>query len=217
MVARRWSEATRTLEAAARIRGDSIEVHRLTAVAATWTRRPRIARASLEILRAETPATGPSLVALGTASLVQSDYRCADAHARRALELEPDNAEAWGVLAASFAGLGWFDQSAACLDRATALGADPDEQVGRAVNRWAVQNTFASSIAVGLMFFIGLLALAVGFTVPFLVRELRISRLDDRFAVLAAATWRHERTLRLRHAAGVLTALLGWLAVVGIT
>ena len=73
-----------------------------------------------------------------------------------------------------------------------------------------MSKTLATVAGVFMFLVIGLLALAVAITVPFLMREFRMTQLDDRFAVLANDAWSDERWLRLAHAGGVLLTVILW-------
>ena len=82
--------------------------------------------------------------------------------------------------------------------------------VGRAVNHWGLSRTWAIAVA-GILFYpLGLLAIAVGMTVPFMVREFRLTRIEETMASLASSAWTDERWLRIAHASGVLTTVVLW-------
>lgn len=209
----RWRDALRILEAIDSIGASSTHTDGLLAVAATHVKKTQLANEAIGRIRASpsTPETHRSLAAV---ALARHEYLTADTEVRAALELagESETAADWTNLAAGYAGLGWFDEAADCLDRAEQLGIEePDTWiVGRSINRWAMSKTWALAVSTLLFLFVGLLAIAIGITVPFIVREFRLTRLDERLAALAGDAWAEERWLRLAHAGGVLVSVIVW-------
>ncbi len=215
----RWRDARRAAEAAERLRGPSAETDRVVAVTAAHLGRRRAANAAVARLRAIEEPTVDDLDALALVGLARRDFGAADRLARRMIDADRERPEPWGVLAASFAGLGWFDEANECLDTAEELGIDEPRtwHVGRAVNQWALDRTWATAIGAFFFYFLGLLAIAIAITIPFLVRESRLARLDDRLASLAADAWRGEVTTRLMHLFAVLVIVGAWIAVLIVT
>lgn len=216
----RWRDALRILNAIDSIGASSVHTDGLLAVAATHVKKSRLAAEAVGRIRASTPTldTHRSLAAV---ALARHEYLNADTEIRAALDLagESGTASDWANLAASYAGLGWFDETANCLDRADKLEIDESDAwiIGRSTNRWAMSKTWALAVSVGLFFFVGLLAVAIGITVPFMVREFRLTQLDERIAGLANDAWAKERWLRLAHAAGVLLTVIAWSLAVQIS
>lgn len=163
---------------------------------------------------------GADGVVLGADGLVRRATRClergrwaqADAAARQALDVEPDNAGAWSCLAAAFAGTGWLDEADWCWTQAREQDPAADEAVmGRAVNRWALERTpVAVAAVVGLAIGLGVLAFAVALTVPFLTREVRIRRLPATWRARAEAAWPGQGGLRYPAAVTVLLLVALW-------
>ena len=216
----RWRDALRVLDAVNAIDASSVRTDGLLAVAATHLSKTRLAAEAVGRIRAAAPTleTHRSLAAV---ALARHEYLTADAEVRAALELadEDEAAHDWVNLAASYAGLGWFGEAADCLDRAEQLGIEePDTWIiGRSTNHWSMSKTWALAVSIGLFFFVGLLAVAIGITVPFMVREFRLTQLGDRFSTLATDAWSKERWLRLAHAAAVLTTVVAWSFIVQIS
>lgn len=209
---RRWKDACRVLDAVIRVKEHTIEVDQLLAVAATHAGQRRVADRAIGNLRSELEPSAASLNALATVALARCEFEAADLIARRAVELDSHSATAWGNLAASYAGLGWFDQASECMDRAEALGLENDRRwfIGRSINHWGISRTRATVVTLSLLWFLGLLAVAIGITIPFLSREIRVSKLENRFASMAADAWKAEHRLRFLHAGAVLATLSTW-------
>jgi hypothetical protein len=145
--------------------------------------------------------------------LARGRWLHADRAARRALEADPDDAAAWGDLAASYAGLGWFAHADTCLAEAALRGdaTAAEHAAGRATNLWALQRAHVVTIAVvGLALGLGLLALAIAFSVPFAVRELRLRRLPAAWRVRAEQAWVRQQAVRLQVGAAVLVLVVVW-------
>lgn len=214
---RRWRDALRVLGAIDSIGANSVHTDGLLAIAATHLNKNRLAGEAVGRIRAH-PQTAASHRHLAQVAIAKHQYLLADNETRAAIEkLEADpDAEAhpqdWANLAACYAGLGWFDEAGECLDEAEKLGATESATwlVGRSTNHWGMSKTLATVAGVFLFLIVGLLALAVAITVPFMMREFRMTQLDERFAVLANDAWSHERWLRLAHAGGVLLTVVLW-------
>jgi len=199
------------------IGANSVHTDGLLAIAATHLHKNRIANEAVGRIRAH-PQTAASHRHLAQVAIAKHQYLLADSESRAAIEkVEADpelsaNPQDWANLAASYAGLGWFDEAGDCLDKAETLGASDSAKwlVGRSTNHWGMSKTLATVAGVFMFLVIGLLALAVAITVPFLMREFRMTQLDDRFAVLANDAWSDERWLRLAHAGGVLLTVILW-------
>ncbi len=222
---RRWKEACRALAAVGIVRDQysntpadqalTLEMNQLLAVAATHAGSHKLARQAIADLHDEPELSVATMHALTGVALARHQYEAADLLARKAVEFDSHDATGWRNLAASFAGLGWFDQTEECLDRAEALGLPEDQSwpVGSATNRWALSNTWAAVLTAVSFYFLGLLAVAIGLTVPFLVREVRIARLTDRLALVAADHWRTKHRFRMVRAAAVFAVLVAWVAI----
>lgn len=215
----RWRDALRVLNAIDSIGASSVHTDGLLAVAATHVKKKRLAAEAVGRIRASTP-TLEGHRSLAAVALARHHYLTADTEGRAALELagEGGTASDWSNLAAGYAGLGWFEEAATCLDRAEQLDLDESDTwiIGRSINRWAMSKTWALAISAGLFLFVGLLAVAIGITVPFIVRELRLTQLDGRLTSLANDAWANERWLRLAHATGVLLTVIAWSVAVQI-
>ena len=173
-------------------------------------------RRSLPWPRLGSPPVTASTNAADVASALadRGRWRDADLAARRSVEEDPSGPSGWVTLAATFAGRGWFDQADQCLGEADRLGADPRAarvQVGRAVNRWALEHTPITLVAlVGLLLGFGPLAVAAAVSVPFLVRERRIRRLPEPWRALAQQAWAGQGALRYPSAVIVLLLVGVW-------
>ena len=221
---RRWRDALRVLGAIDSINASSVHTDGLLAIAATHLNKHRLAGEAVGRIRAH-PQTASSHRHLAQVAIAKHQYLLADNETRAAFaKIESDSdaeveAQDWVNLSACYAGLGWFDVAGECLDRAEELGTTDAANwlVGRSTNHWGMSKTFASVIGVVLFIVVGLLALAVAITVPFMVREFRVTQLDERFAVLANDAWSHERWLRLAHASGVLLTVVLWSVATQLT
>lgn len=214
---RRWGDAIRVLGAIDSIGASSVHTDGLLAIAASHRNKNRLASEAVSRIRAHPPTIG-SQRHLARVAIARHQYQSADQELRSALamiEADPaaeESAADWANLAASYAGLGWFDEAGECLDRAEQLGATEAETwvVGRSTNRWGMSKTWAAPVGVFLFLLVGLLAFAVAITVPFGVREFRLTQIEERFAAIAADAWSNERWLRLAHATGVLVTVVLW-------
>lgn len=190
------------------------------AVTAADGGRHRISGEAMFELQAMQPRDADTWVAFANVALARGNHTHADAAARAALVKAPDHHGAWVALAAGYAGLGWFDRARDCLDRLDDSAITDLERwrLGRAVNRWAMAESRWAVIGAASALLVGLLAVAIGSTVPLVTRDLRLRRLrssrrDRRFEALASDAWRFERRLRIGHAAAVLTSVTAFVAV----
>jgi hypothetical protein len=213
---RRWRDAMRVLGAVQSIGASSVHTDGLLAVAATHLNRTRVAGEAIGRIKAaaQTVDTHRSLAAV---ALARHEFLTADNELRSAIDLASADDQAldvddWARLASVYGGLGWFDEAGECLDRAEEIGAADHHRwiVGRSINHWAMSRSWALAVAVILFLPLGLLAIAVGLTVPFVARELRLTQIDERMAALAADAWSNERWLRIAHATGVLATVVLW-------
>lgn len=214
---RRWRDALRVLSAVESIGASSVHTDGLLAIAATHVNKNRLAGEAVGRIRAH-PQTAASHRHLAQVAIAKHQYLLADNEARAAFDkadADPEAqpvAEDWANLAACYAGLGWFDEAGDCLDKAEALGANDSATwlVGRSTNHWGMSKTWSSVVGIFLFLIVGLLAIAVAITIPFMMREFRMTQLDERFAAIANDAWSHERWLRLAHAGGVLLTVILW-------
>lgn len=217
---RRWRDAMRVLGAIDSVGASSVHTDGLLAIAATHLHKNRVASEAIGRLRAHPPTPGIHRH-LAQVAIANHQFLLADNETRAAMALDegPDAVEDWTHLAACYAGLGWFDEASSCLDRAEALGAEPADTwlIGRSTNFWGLSKNWASAVGLVLFLIVGLLAVAVAITVPFVARELRVTQLDERFAALANDAWAEERWLRLVHAGGVLLTVVLWAAAMQLT
>lgn len=227
---RRFKEAVVVAGALARIRPDDIIPDAILAVAGSnnrWNRSGSRAAARLqerlqppnalensddETIRRHAIGWG----AMSSYFLAFGDHASADHAARQLLEIDPDSSTAWWQLAASYAGLGWFDETEECITAARfkdPLATAPLArwQVGRAVNRWAMTKTPAIYVSAIMWIFVGLLAFAVYLTTPFLARELRVMRLEGVVRELAKEHWDTDARRRVLTALAVLGVVAFWI------
>lgn len=214
---RRWRAAVETLAIYRSIRPDDGEADELTAIAAAHAGKRKIRDEALARLTATSPDAS-AWEAIAVTHLATSRFLDADRSARKAIDAAPRSASAWGSLAASYAGLGWFGESGDCLDRCEGNGGlSPLArwQLGRATNRWAMGRSHAPLVAMLATMVLGnvFLGLAVALTTPLAVRELRVSRLEQRFRDAAEDTWRTQHRLRLGYATGVLASIGVWVGL----
>lgn len=212
---REWKRALRLLEDLPTTGTRSVESDQLVAVAATYARKRKRASKAVQRLRSDTNPSNETRNALAAVAIANRDFLTADRLAREAVESDKYDAGAWANLAAGYAGLGWFDQAEDCLEQADKLGVDPDHHwfIGKSVNSWALTRTGAAIASAILFVFVGFLAIAIGITIPFIVREVRLTRLSDRMASVAAEQWRSEMKLRVAHGMTVVVMLILWAAV----
>ena len=203
----RWKDATLVLSAAAATIED-VEARRPVlerlAVTAADGGRHDVSREAVYELQQTGHRGSSTWVAFANVALARGNHRHADRAARSALDLAPDDHEAWAALAAGYAGLGWFDEAEACLDHLdrSALTDRERWRIGREINRWALAG--AGWLVVGLLaiVLVGWLAPAVAALTPLAVREWRVRRLQrsptgGALGAMAVDAWRSARRLRL--------------------
>ncbi len=211
---RRWSEAQLILNSASRLRPDDPQIDELRLIAAAEAGDQQTAKALVRELELRDEPTPSTHVAIATASLRNGKFTEADGHARAALDLDPHNPDAWATMAAAYAGLGWFEESWECLERAETGGltdAAARWRIGRAINDWGLRKTPALLIGLLLTILFGAIAVGVALTIPFVFRELRVARLDPELAGLAELAWRDATRIRLLAATGVMASIGAWL------
>lgn len=235
---RRWKDAIRVTQAAQQLRAKDVDLYAILAVAGAHARKHELAEQSIRDLRfIVEDKNRPDIdradasIAIASARLAQNRFAEADTEARHALGFDSQHEGAWWHLTAGFAGLGWFDQATDCLPQSTPPATTQDEhatgdaddedmpaqtfaewQVGRAINTWAMSKTPTYIVAAIGMLAFGLLGLAVAASTPFVVREIRVMRLDKQWKAMAEQAWKGEHRLRLTHAAISLAMLIGWIA-----
>lgn len=170
-------------------------------------------------LQQVTPRTADLWVTFAEVALSRGNYGHADSAARSALELDPDHRGAWAALAASYAGLGWFEAAHSCLDRVDRVALTDLQRwrIGRAVNRWSLTKTRWIAATVITAIIAGVLAVAIAVSIPFVTREFRLRslRADEQsrpFEDMASEAWRFEHRLRIGHAALVSASVLTFVA-----
>lgn len=221
---RQWKSALTVLRSARRLRPTDPELDELIVVAAAHAKNTEELDAATHRLTSSNRGEVSTWNALAASSLAEHDYDQADRYARQALTIEPNSITAWNTLAASYAGLGWFEESQECLVKTDQLSdgepsLSPLErwQVGRAVNRWASTRTYTVFLIPLLALVLGLLAVAFVLTAPLVVRELRVASLDEDIRELADEAWAGEHRMRLVRGVGVLVVVVAWLLLVGFT
>ncbi len=221
---REWKSALTVLRSARRLRPTDAELDELTVVAAAHAKNDEDLDAATYRLTSSHRGQASTWNALAASSLANHDFDQADRYARQALTIEPDSITAWNTLAASYAGLGWFEESQECLAKTAQLsGSEPALsplerwQVGRSVNRWASTRTYTLFLIPLLALVLGLLAVAFVLTAPLVVRELRVVKLDDELRELADEAWAGEHRMRILRGVGVLVVVVAWLLLVGFT
>lgn len=228
VAARRFVDAARVLDSLHRLRPDDPEVIALEAVTHAHIGRHRNrVKTLLHRLSADFPDRSITWRTVSLVSMARFQFGPAQKAARTAVHLGPNSVANWHTLAAAYAGNGWFDEAAVCLEEATKLdpiGSDADGrdepigfgpwQIGRAVNYWALTRSYLAALAiVGTMLF-GLLGLAVALSSPMLIREVRIRAAPEPFRTLADLVWRSEHRLRLLVTASVSAVLLVWVVLI---
>lgn len=206
----RWRAATRVLTAAA----DGAEgeerrpvLERLAVTAADGGRHGTSREAVYELSRLG-PHTPATWVAFANVALARGNHLHADRAARAALQDDPADHGAWTALSAGYAGLGWFDEAGACLDRLdrASLSERDRWRIGRAVNRWALGGTAWLILVVAAIPLLGVGVAALAVAGPPLVRRWRLDRLaavgvGPELVEMARSAWR--RAIGLRIAYGV--------------
>lgn len=224
---RKWTASIKVLEAAKRLRPNDLAVDELLAVAAARAGKKRLREEAVQRL-SNANADATNWTAIAAARLADRNYTEADGHARKAIEFDSNSIGAWNAMAASYAGLGWFDEATECLERAEKAdqalhdkpsGLNPLEhwQLGQAINTWAMTSSHLLIVAVVSVLLLGLLGAAIAITAPLLLREYRVSRLDVELREVADEVWRHDHRPRLIRGFGVLAVAGCWLAVVVTT
>ncbi|MGH1493214.1 MAG: hypothetical protein ACRBK7_28090 [Acidimicrobiales bacterium] len=222
--ARRWRQAIRVLSVAATTTVSSQDrwhiLQRLAVTAADGGDHRVSAEAVYELQQME-PRDADTWVTFANVALARSNYGHADTAARAALAEDPSHHGAWIALAASYAGLGWFDEADDCLDHLDRAAISDRERwrIGRAVNRWALSKSRWFTVTAVAAVVVGVLAVAIASTVPFLTREWRLRDMRGAestkwFEKLASDAWQFERKLRYGHALTVVTSVAGFVAVV---
>lgn len=218
MAGRQWKAALSLIETYRALGAEqaaSQEADELLVVTAAYARKKRVRDEALARLSTSAP-DARAWEAIAASQLAANKLLDADRSARQALEIAPESPAAWAALATSYAGLGWFDESADCLDQSeTHGGMSPlgRWQLGRSVNRWAMGRNHAPLVALLATMLIGnvFLGLAVAVTTPLAVREFRARRLEPRFKTNAEETWVTQRGLRIAYASIVLGLISAWL------
>ncbi|MEZ5376350.1 MAG: hypothetical protein R2733_07505 [Acidimicrobiales bacterium] len=212
---RQWKPALDVLDSARRLRPDDPSIDELTVIAAAHARRRKQLKAALARLEEREELGASAYHAQAVAALVDHRYTRADALARKSIEADPSSPAGWADLAASFAGLGWFDEATDCLTVAAEKGgvaATQQWRLGRAVNHWALAGSGALIITAAATVLVGLLALAVGLSSTILVREIRVHHLPEPFRGAAEWQWRSEHVIKLTFGLGVLLSVVGFVA-----
>lgn len=207
---RRWRKATKVLEAAQSLGCTSDRFHELMAVAANHAGRKEAARAALSHLRSRDRHTPSSAIALARVALTNRQFGSADTMARQALAVDPYSTPAWYHLAASFSGLGWFDEAQRCIESASGEPEDPNDRwyLGKAINHWAMSRTQTLLVTVIAVLLFGTIGLAVGLAVPFVTREIRLASLPVTLRQVASDAWKTEHRLRITIALAVLAVVI---------
>lgn len=217
--------AIQLLAVAAATADDGAQRHtvlRRLAVASAEGGQHRISCEAVFELQAEENRDADTWVTFANVALARGNYSHADKAARTALALDPDHVGAWTALAAGYAGLGWFDTADDCLNNVDRDGlSEQDRQrLGRAVNQWSLRSSRWLPAGLISALVVGLLAIAIAVSMPFLAREWRLQRLRATaegsaaraFADMATDVWRFERRLRLGHALTVIASVAGFVA-----
>ncbi len=217
---RKWSKAEAMASSALRLRPDDASVLVIAAVAAA--NHGRGDRAFVEALRARSESAtdddesrAVAWGGLAQVALADRNYDAADVAARKAIDHAPRHSAGWWALGASFAALGWFDESAQCVDKAETLGAPPalaQWHVGRATNQWAMSKVPTTMVTLVSVLLLGFLGVAIAITTPFVFRDVRVAHLDSRSKYMAAMAWADQTALRLIGATAVLAVVIVWTA-----
>jgi tetratricopeptide (TPR) repeat protein len=167
-------------------------------------------------------ADADTWVTFANVALARGNYGHADQAARTALSIDADHPDAWTALAGSYCGLGWFEAADECLDHLdrSLLSERDQRRLGKAVNRWALSDTPWMVISAIAALLLGVLALAVAVSIPFVAREWRLRNLRSTadattatfFEPAATAAWRLEHRLRLAHGSAVVASVGAFLA-----
>jgi hypothetical protein len=210
---RRWRAATRVLTVAA----DTTEgearrpiLERLAVTAADGGRHGLSREAVYELSRLG-PHPAATWVAFANVALARGNHLHADRAARAALVGAPADHGAWASMTAGYAGLGWFDEAASCLDRLDRDALTPLDRwrIGRATNRWALAGAGWFVLTLAATPIVGVLALGLAGVGPLALRRWRIGRLSaaplgTELAAMAEEAWRS--TVGLRSLCGFVVA-----------
>lgn len=221
---RNWKRAVRVLSVAATTtvnENDRRNVLQKLAVTAADGGQHRVSCEAVYELQQMEHRDADMWVTFANVALARGNYHHADAAAREALELDGSHRGAWMALASGYAGLGWFTEADSCLDHLDRAEITDRERwrVGRAVNRWALAKSYWITATALAVVVVGVLAVAIASTIPFLTREWRLRgvRADSAtawFESAASDAWRHERKLRYGHAVTVLASVTCFIAAV---
>ncbi len=191
--AREWKKAIIALESARKLQPDDHTIDNLLLEAAANAHRRALTKQVRARLGVRLTRTHDGLIAESASRLSERNFSAADKAARAAIKLDPGNARGWTLLAASYAGLGWFAQAEECLDGAARHGvASPLDlwYLGRATNVWGMDRsraliaTLVTSVLAGVF-----IAFSVGIATPFFTREVRVRKLPERIHHLAQVQW----------------------------
>ncbi len=220
---RQWKRAVKILSVAATTtvnEDDRRTVLRRLAVASADGGDHRVSCEAVYELQQIEPRDADTWVAFANVALARGNYSHADSAARAAIDLDESHHGAWVALATGYAGLGWFEEAESCLDRLDRAAISDHERwrIGRAVNRWALAKSPWLTVTAVATIVVGVLAVAIATTVPFLTREFRLReiRADAStrwFESVAAEAWKFERRLRYSHAATVVASVDCFVAV----
>ena len=222
---RDWKQVRRVLEAANATAVDVDDRRRvleLTATAAAEASKHRISSGAVYELAQIEPRPASTWIAIGDVALARGNYQHADTAAREALRLDPTNNQARLVMAASFAGLGWFDEAAGCLDQIdrTEISERHRYQIGQAVNRWATSKTMAFPFSLLAAVVAGILAISVGLSVPLITRWYRLRQLARAeepnnlfFVESAAACWATRTKTKIMTAIGIVSPAVAYVGI----
>ncbi|MFT7600517.1 MAG: tetratricopeptide (TPR) repeat protein [Acidimicrobiales bacterium] len=212
--ARKWKAAVQVLQALRRLRPDDSDVDELLLVAASHGKVTAEREAAIRRLTNGTTVAS-SWTAIAASHLAANNFAEADRAARQAIELDPESPGGWRALGTSFAGLGWFDEAADCLERVEDDATNFEQwQLGRAVNAWAMSMKHAIVFSAITVLLFRLLGAALVVTAPLLLREVRVSRLDEPFRSVADGVWAHEHRLKIMRGTLVLLIVASWAALV---
>ncbi len=198
------------------------DVLRRLAVASAEGGQHRISCDAVFELQTEQPHDADTWVTFANVALARGNYSHADRAARSALELDENHQGAWIALATGYCGLGWFEAAEQCLDHVDReqLSDRDRNRIGRAVNRWSLSGTRWILISAVAALLVGVLAIAVAASVPFVTRDWRLQRLRATspasstkfFESLATDAWKLERKLRAAHASAVVVSIIAFVA-----
>lgn len=219
-----WKQALRVLDAAYAAAIDTDErrhVLEQIAVTAADGSKHRVSSAAVYELSQIEPRPASSWLALAEVALVRGNYLHADTAAREALEEAPESDQAWATLAASYYGLGWFDEADQCMQRTDLehLSTRHKQRLGIAINSWAMSKSRALVIGVMASVLVGVLGIAIGACVPLIARDIRLRSLNGRndsvdARAMAESAWRSQRGVRAAYAISIAASVAVYLAAV---